>query len=172
MSKIEKTPKTPKCQINGTFWHFAFSEPPGPALFEFQGVPRDPILRPKSGYAILNGKSDICVLCISAFWSFCDLHILWFWCEVAFSSFMHFHVLLLVLNCNKALLWTKSGPFLLYRGEMMYVWWFSSHWFYRRERWCMCGGSPLCLIIQFFVCFVLFYTCRGDSQERRCFILL
>jgi len=39
--------KTPKCQINGTFSHFVFSEPPGWALFRFQGVPRDPVLRPK-----------------------------------------------------------------------------------------------------------------------------
>jgi len=42
---FKNTPKWSKCQINGTFRHFVFSEPPGPAFFGFwgfQGVPRLP----------------------------------------------------------------------------------------------------------------------------------
>jgi len=50
------TPKTPKCHLNGQNRHFVKSEPPGPAFFEFQGVPRDPVLRPKSTPLFLNGK--------------------------------------------------------------------------------------------------------------------
>jgi len=50
------TPKTPKCHLNGQNRHFVKSEPPGPAFFEFQGVPRDPVLRPKNDPPILNGK--------------------------------------------------------------------------------------------------------------------
>jgi len=52
------TPKTPKCHLNGQNRHFVKSEPPGPALFEFQGVPRDPVLRPKMTPLFLNVKSD------------------------------------------------------------------------------------------------------------------
>jgi len=37
-SKVEKPQKWSKCQINGTFWHFVFSEPPGPAFFAFWGL--------------------------------------------------------------------------------------------------------------------------------------
>jgi len=58
VSKIDPPSKTPKCQINGQKPHFVNSEPPGPAFFEFQGVPRDPILRPKSDPPFLNGKHD------------------------------------------------------------------------------------------------------------------
>jgi len=63
MSKSDKnsekrggTPKTPKCHLNGQNRHFVKSEPPGPAFFEFQGVPRDPVLRPKSTPLFLNVK--------------------------------------------------------------------------------------------------------------------
>jgi len=58
VSKNDTPSKTPKCHLNGTFWHFAKSEPPGWALFEFQGVPRDPVLRPKMTPSFLNGKCD------------------------------------------------------------------------------------------------------------------
>jgi len=34
------------------------SEPPGPAFFEFQGVPRDPVLRPKNDPPVLMAKRD------------------------------------------------------------------------------------------------------------------
>jgi len=44
--KMTPPPKWPKCQINDQKWHFVKSEPPGPAFFRFQGVPRDPVLRP------------------------------------------------------------------------------------------------------------------------------
>jgi len=94
-SKMSKTPKWPKCQINGTFWHFAKSEPPGWALFRFQGVPRDPILRPKSTCRILNGKKVISIIShftilvilmflhLWYFGVFCVLlkvTFLWWWC--------------------------------------------------------------------------------------------
>jgi len=52
------TPKWPKCHLNDQNRHFVKSEPPGPALFEFQGVPRDPVLRPKMTPPFLNGKHD------------------------------------------------------------------------------------------------------------------
>jgi len=45
--KMTPPPKWPKCQINDQNHHFVKSEPPGPAFFRFQGVPRDPVLRPK-----------------------------------------------------------------------------------------------------------------------------
>jgi len=82
--KNGKTSKTPKCQINGTFWQFVFSEPPGWALFQFQGVPRDRFLRPKTWYHILNGK-----------WVSCFIHfpLLRNW---HFHHFCHFHVLIKV----------------------------------------------------------------------------
>jgi len=57
------------------------SEPPGPAFFEFQGVPRDPVLRPKNGPPILNGKTQLDFY-IFTFFIFCILVILvifWFW---------------------------------------------------------------------------------------------
>jgi len=81
------TRKRPKCHLNGQNRHFAKSEPPGWALFEFQGVPRDPVLRPKIDPLFLNVKFDH----VFTFWSFsispfcafydfnkCDkLHISW-----------------------------------------------------------------------------------------------
>jgi len=94
--KNTKTWKRPKCQINGTFWHFAFSEPPGPGVFQFQGVPRDRFLRPKSGMRILNGKSFSCFLYfhILANWHFHLFHYFmictfwWNWCFCAFCVIM------------------------------------------------------------------------------------
>jgi len=71
--------KTPKCQINGTFWHFAFSEPPGWALFRFQGVPRDPILRPKSDPPY--------------FWCFLMIFMISILCILTFFTFVHFNIL-------------------------------------------------------------------------------
>ena len=56
VSKNDPPSKTPKCQINGQNRHFVNSEPPGPALFEFQGVPRDPVLRPKSDPPYADGE--------------------------------------------------------------------------------------------------------------------
>jgi len=56
VSKIDPPSKTLKCHLNGQNRHFVNSEPPGWALFEFQGVPRDPVLRPKNDPLILNGK--------------------------------------------------------------------------------------------------------------------
>ena len=35
---LKNTSKWLKCQINGTFRHFVFSEPPGPAFFAFWGL--------------------------------------------------------------------------------------------------------------------------------------
>ena len=70
--------KTPKCHLNGQNRHFVKSEPPGPAFFEFQGVPRDPVLRPKSTPLFLNVKNDhifmICTFCISPFCVFLCFH--------------------------------------------------------------------------------------------------
>ena len=45
--KLTPPPKWPKCHLNDQNRHFVKSEPPGPAFFRFQGVPRDPVLRPK-----------------------------------------------------------------------------------------------------------------------------
>jgi len=56
VSKIDTPPKWPKCHLNGQNRHFVKSEPPGPALFEFQGVPRDPVLRPKNGPPLADGE--------------------------------------------------------------------------------------------------------------------
>jgi len=100
MSKIVKTPKCPKCQINGQNRHFVNSEPPGPAFFEFQGVPRDPILRPKTGVHILNVKSDIYHF---PFYAFSRFHVLCISCELTFSSFCgkwHF--------CDDLCYWLKA----------------------------------------------------------------
>jgi len=47
VSKNDPPWKRPKCHLNDQNRHFVKSEPPGPAFFEFQGVPRDPVLRPK-----------------------------------------------------------------------------------------------------------------------------
>jgi len=86
VSKIDPPSKTPKCQINGQKWHFVKSEPPGPALFEFQGVPRDPILRPKSTPPILNGKK----------WSRFHFSPFWFY---SFWWFLIFCKCVKLINC-------------------------------------------------------------------------
>jgi len=79
--------KRPKCQINGTFWHFVKSEPPGPAYFRFQGVPRDPILRPKSDPPL--------------FWCFLIIFIISDLCIFTFFMFLHFIILVKI-----AILWS------------------------------------------------------------------
>jgi len=78
------TPKTPKCHLNDQNRHFAKSEPPGWALFRFQGVPRDPVLRPKKGGQFLMWKSDH-ILCF---------HVLWIVHFIIFSHFMK------LINCT------------------------------------------------------------------------
>jgi len=94
VSKIDPSSKRPKCQINGQNRHFAKSEPPGPAFFQSLGVPRDPILRPKSTW----GGSD------GEFWhTFSDFHFLTFmilslfqfFSFVTFSHFDDFHILVI-----------------------------------------------------------------------------
>ena len=80
--KMGGTRKRPKCQINGQNRHFVKSEPPGPAFFEFQGVPRDPVLRPKMTPSFLNVKSD----------TFFDI------CHFMIYHFMHFCVFANVVN--------------------------------------------------------------------------
>jgi len=76
VSKIDPPWKRPKCQINGTFWHFAKSEPPGWALFRFQGVPRDPVLRPKSTWGVADGE----FLLTFTFSPFSNCAFWWFLC--------------------------------------------------------------------------------------------
>ena len=85
------TRKRPKCQINGQKPHFVKSEPPGPAFFEFQGVPRDPVLRPKMTPPFLNVKTDAFLWFVHfmiyhfvhfRWFSFCTF--CWFACEVTF----------------------------------------------------------------------------------------
>jgi len=89
--KSDPPSKWPKCQINGQKWQFVKSEPPGPALFEFQGVPRDPVLRPKMTPSLLNGKSQ------HEFHLFHILHIsrftiLWHFMNCAFWLNCHFMI--------------------------------------------------------------------------------
>jgi len=106
---MSKTPKTPKCHLNGTFWHFVKSEPPGPAFFRFQGVPRDPILRPKSGVDILNVKKYIFIISIFTILRiFVFLH-LWY--------FVVFHVLVKLMFCDMAWLCNVIRPYCNYREE-------------------------------------------------------
>jgi len=88
VSKIDPPSKRPKCHLNGQNRHFVNSEPPGPAFFEFQGVPRDPVLRPKSTPLFLMAKNDH-VLCIFMIYSFC---ILSFLINFDISHFDHFDV--------------------------------------------------------------------------------
>jgi len=76
------TRKRPKCHLNDQNRHFAKSEPPGPAFFRFQGVPRDPVLRPKSTPLFLNGKKWH-VLAFSSL-SFCSFCV--FWCFSFWSN--------------------------------------------------------------------------------------
>jgi len=149
MSKKSKTPKTPKCQINGTFWHFAKSEPPGWALFRFQGVPRDPILRPKTGYRILNVKIDIYDLHILSFLCFhelCIFTILCFSPICAFSCFAIFTPFAITIR--------PYGKFRC-RGDSQ-----------ERRMGVMCGGSPLWFYRSVCVLCWTRFSCRGDSQER------
>jgi len=110
VSKIDPPLKTPKCHLNGQNRHFVNSEPPGPALFEFQGVPRDPILRPKSDPLILNVKKwhTFWHLSFSPFYIFTFLYILW---NYRFHEMCIFW--LTVLNCNKALLRYTVGRVML-----------------------------------------------------------
>jgi len=97
VSKIDTPPQTPKCHLNGQNWHFVKSEPPGPALFEFQGVPRDPILRPKSTPSFLNVKKwhsfAFYHFVICTFWSFCKLVKLMFQLKVTFFTVMPLRVI-------------------------------------------------------------------------------
>jgi len=94
--------KCPKCQINDQNRHFVKSEPPGPAFFRFQGVPRDPVLRP---------KLDPPYFCtFSVFFHFFNLHILSILLFFDFQLFGEIDVLIKIgvfkmcpLMCNKAL---------------------------------------------------------------------
>jgi len=54
--KMTPPTKWPKCQIIDQNRHFVKSEPPGPAFFRFQGVPRDPVLRPKMTWGGSDGE--------------------------------------------------------------------------------------------------------------------
>jgi len=95
--KMHPPSKTPKCHLNGQNRHFVKSEPPGPALFEFQGVPRDPVLRPKSDPPFLNGKK----------WShFVHFVILWIY---HFTILWHFWYL---INCE-FVVFTQYAPFVI-----------------------------------------------------------
>jgi len=126
VSKIDPPSKRPKCQINGQNRQFVFSEPPGPGIFEFQGVPRDPVLRPKSTPLILNGKSQH---------EFHHLRIFWF---VHFSIFHLFAVLWNVTNWH--FMMTQCliviRPYCNYRCRGDYT----------GRMMILCGGSPLILM--------------------------
>jgi len=119
VSKIDPPLKRAKCHLNDQNRQFVKSEPPGPALFEFQGVPRDPILRPKSDPLILNVKKwhHFMILAFCVFMIFMFYHFL---CFVEVTFFDHFDVL--CCYCNKAL-W----QLLFIGGSMMMMWWFSPH---------------------------------------------
>ena len=94
-----------------------FSEPPGPGVFQFQGVPRDPILRPKTRVSILNGKSHFS---FSPFYHFSELAFSPFSC---FAHFDEVDILVgLIIFCIIGL--RPIG-------------------YYREENDVMCGGSPL-----------------------------
>jgi len=101
--KIDPLSKWPKCQINGQNRHFVKSEPPGWALFEFQGVPRDPVLRPKSTWGVADGE-------FLHFFVICTFYNLSFWCFLSFKWSDKFHIFeevtflrWLILHYNKAL---------------------------------------------------------------------
>ena len=123
--KNTKTPKWSKCHLNGQNRQFVFSEPPGPGVFQFQGVPRDRFLRPKSTPSLLNGNSQIdfhlfLILANLLFHHFCVLCILpfcWFWWFVTFSP-------LYVIR-----------PYGNIGGDMIYVWWFSPHCYFILWSW-------------------------------------
>ena len=122
VSKIDPPWKRPKCQINGHFWHFAKSEPPGWALFRFQGVPRDPVLRPKIDMGVADGEF-LHVFNIS---SFCDLPF------YAFSWFCKCVELTILSMCS----------ILCYVVQCI----IRSYGNYRREYDDNCGGSPLIMV--------------------------
>jgi len=86
--KMHPPSKWPKCHLNDQNRHFVKSEPPGPAFFRFQGVPRDPVLRPD-----LDPPYFSCFLIIfyhfSCFW-FC-----------AFHCFLTFYILVKVTFCDE-----------------------------------------------------------------------
>ena len=89
MTKIDTPLKRPKCHLNGQNRHFVNSEPPGPAFFEFQGVPRDPVLRP---------KLDPPYFC--TFLMFCDriFHLFTFYHFMHFAVFTVFALNVISLN--------------------------------------------------------------------------
>ena len=93
VSKMHTPPKTPKCHLNDQNRHFVKSEPPGPAFFEFQGVPRDPVLRPKSDPLFLNVKKwRIFMICHFMICTFCQFW--WFaFCEF-WSFFRKWHFMM------------------------------------------------------------------------------
>jgi len=139
VSKIDPSLKTPKCHLNDQNRHFVNSEPPGPAFFEFQGVPRDPVLRPKSDPLFLNVKSDT-RFSFFTFFTFYILHILMIFTFLWFAHFDDFSVL--VHFWLKALLQ------------------------YRREDGIMCGGSPLSEANSIFV-FLLLVKNVGEITQGR-----
>jgi len=110
--------KRPKCQINGQKPHFVNSEPPGWALFEFQGVPRDPVLRPKSTPSFLNGKCDR----IFTFSSFVICAFWWNWHFMKVWSWSFFGE---VTFCGGALCHYNKALLCYIRESESYVWWFS-----------------------------------------------
>jgi len=117
VSKIEVPPKTPKCHLNGQNRQFVKSEPPGWALFEFQGVPRDPVLRPKSDPLFLNVKKWR----VFTFWWFSFCAFCWFSCFVNCTFWSSCHFLTLHALC-------VIRPYCNYIvGAVHYVWWFSPH---------------------------------------------
>jgi len=92
VTKIDPPWKRPKCHLNDQNRHFAFSEPPGPALFEFQGVPRDPVLRPKLDppyfspfLTFFNVRNWL-----FHFYHFVDFHVFAIFMKCPFSCFVHF----------------------------------------------------------------------------------
>jgi len=122
VSKMHTPPKTPKCHLNGQNRHFVKSEPPGPAFFRFQGVPRDPVLRPKSTPPFLNVKYD---------------HIFVFLCFVI-CHFAHFCVFIIwwkVTFCS----WHTFYDNAVHSVIRPYC----NNWFIEGGRELLCGGSPL-----------------------------
>jgi len=88
--------KRPKCQINDQNRHFAKSEPPGPGVFQSLGVPRDPILRPKSTWGGSDGEflHDFYVF---HFLTFVILSLFMFFSFVTFSLFLIFSILMIFM---------------------------------------------------------------------------
>ena len=87
--KVTPPSKWPKCHLNDQNRHFVISEPPGPAFFRFQGVPRDPVLRPDLDPPyfspfLMFWDCIFHILCISHFIIFTLFDILWF------THFHHF----------------------------------------------------------------------------------